>query len=129
MDTRMKRLRWLTAWLILWFVTACNDRDVAVPPTFTHQQATLRVIACSRGCEQYVLYADGHQSTPLYVTNMPDSLNIRAVPAAYVNNELPVVFSGTRSDELQQISVADASDIPRPAFQAHRIQLMALRRR
>jgi hypothetical protein len=65
----------------------------------------------------------------LYVTNMPDSLSIRAVPSLYNGNELPIVFNGTRSDESEQISVADANDVPQPAYKAFRLQLTAIRRR
>ncbi|MDB5241936.1 MAG: hypothetical protein JWP57_2561 [Spirosoma sp.] len=111
------------------FLATCKPPKVTVPSVFANQYATLMMVPCSRGCEQYVIKTDGSESTTLYVVNMPDSLSIRVVPSSYNGRELPVVFSGKRSDESEQISVADANDVPQPAYKAYRLQLTALRRR
>ena len=125
----MNRILYPALFLGIFFIGSCHEPDVAPPMTYTNRAATLKFIICSRGCTQYVLMTEASESASLYITNMPDSLKISAVQQAYVNDELPVIFSGTRSDELQQISVAGANDQPIPAFQAYKIQITALRRR
>ncbi len=107
---------------------SCSDPEITVPTVFTNRKATLSVIACSRGCEQYILVTNAPELAPLYVVNMPDSLKIRVLQTAYVNNQLPVIFSGVRSNERQQVSVAAPNDGSKPAFQAYALTLTDLRR-
>jgi hypothetical protein len=125
----MKQIIKLTTLCWLSWMMSCSDPEVKVPTVFTNREATLTVIACSRGCEQYVLVTDAPELASLYVVNMPDSLKIRAVQTAYVNDQLPVIFSGVRSGDRQQVSVAAPNDGSKPAFQAYAITLTALRRR
>ncbi len=126
----MKRI---TGWLVLAnliLTPACRFSETTLPVTFTEQKATLAMVVCSRGCEQYVLYAKtGSKTIKLFVTNMPDSLKVRAVQAAYVDNQLPVVFSGTRRDSLVEIRTAGLDDRPVAAGKAYKLSLTAIRRR
>ncbi len=124
----MKRSR-VSPILALLLLSACGTPDIPLPTVFTNKNGTLKVEFCSRGCEQYVLISDAPELATLYVMNMPDSLKTRAIQSAQTGQQLPVVFSGTRSDELEQISVAGPNDVPQPAYRAHRLQLTAIRRR
>jgi hypothetical protein len=125
----MKHSVYCSVLLSVCFIAACSPTKITLPSEFTNQNGTLTVVSCSRGCEQYVIQADGPENATLYVTNMPDSLSVRMVQSSYNGSELPVVFSGTRSDELEQISKADANDVPQPAYKAYRLKLTAIRRR
>ncbi len=125
----MNRILLPTFVLCFAFLTGCRHPDAVTPMTFTDRTATLRMIACSRGCEQYVLVTDSTDGILISVTNMPDSLKVRALPTAYSNNELPVIFSGTHTYELTDITVPDANDGSKPAFQAYKLTITTLRRR
>lgn len=124
----MKRLAYQLLLLSpLW--VACRP-EAALPTSFTNQRAVIELVVCSRGCEQYVLRTEtGGEDQPMYVVNMPDSLKVRAIPAAYADNLLPVVFSGTRTNELKQVTTAGPADVPEPAYKAYKLQLTAVRRR
>lgn len=125
----MKYKAYCSVLLSICFLAACRQPKITLPTVFTNQNGTLSVVACSRGCEQYVLQADGTENATMYVVNMPDSLSVRVVQSSYNGRDLPVVFSGNRSDELEQISVVDANDVPQPAYKAYKLQLTAIRRR
>lgn len=128
LDTTMKR------YIVLWvlaalFLSACGTPDTPLPRAFTNQNGLVKVEYCSRGCEQYVLMTSGRELATFFIMNMPDSLKMAVIRSKQVGSELPVVFSGTRSDELEQISVADINDAPKPAYKAYKLQLIAIRRR
>ena len=115
--------------LALLLLSACGTPDMPLPTAFVNQHGLIKLEYCSRGCEQYVLMTDGRDLATLYIMNMPDSLKMAVIQSKQVGKELPVVFSGTRSDELEQISVADVNDVPKPAYKAYKLQLSAIRRR
>lgn len=124
----MKRLAVFFVLTVLFLVT-CGTPDTPLPMAFTNESAYLKVEVCSRSCEQYVLMTSGRDLATFYVVNMPDSLKMAVIQSRYVGKELPVVFSGRRFDQLEQISVADANDVPKPAYKAYGLQLTAIRRR
>lgn len=124
-----KRVFHFVALLNVCFAFSCKSPDVIPPATFANQVGTLNVVVCSRGCEQYVLRTNDSDATPFYVINMPDSLKIRVVQSAYSNYQMPVVFSGTRLDEMAQVSTSGPDDGSIPIYKAYKLQLTAIRRR
>ncbi|RIV17658.1 hypothetical protein DYU11_30915 [Fibrisoma montanum] len=124
----MKRLAYQLLLLSpLW--AACRP-DTALPTSFTDEPGVIELVVCSRGCVQYVLQTEtGGEAARMFVVNMPDSLKVAAIPSAYADNQLPVVFSGTRTNELMQVNTAGPTDVPEPAYKAYRFQLTGVRRR
>lgn len=121
----MKCILFLLGQLSLGWLLGCKT-DEALPQTITDKSAEIELVACSRGCEQYILNTE---TVVFYIDNMPDSLTIAAKPQAYVNNRLPVVVSGRRIDEQVQVYTAGPGDKPEPAYKAYKLQLTAIRRR
>ncbi|GAB3493083.1 hypothetical protein GCM10027341_07960 [Spirosoma knui] len=121
----MKGVLVMLAQVGFWGLLGCAPDEV-LPDTFTNQAAEIELVSCSRGCEQYILNTE---TVVFHVENMPDSLKIRAVPEAYVNNRLSVVVSGRRLDEQVQVYTPGPGDKPEPAYKAYKLQLTAIRRR